>query len=272
VQTGAIVPALAVTSVSDGSERANVLGVGISAINMDSAVLMTDSLLQSEGRGYICLTGVHGVMEAQADQALRQILNESFLTAPDGMPMVWIGRLQGHTRMRRVFGPDFMAEMCRVSVGRGYRHFFYGGREGVAEELRNSLMRTIPGLNIVGIFTPPYGPLNRNGELELERLVAETKPDIFWVGLGTPAQEHFMADYVRRLDVKVMVGVGAAFDFHTGRLKDAPDWIKAIGMQWLHRLIQEPRRLWHRYLTNNPKFIWNISLQVLGVRKHRIDN
>jgi N-acetylglucosaminyldiphosphoundecaprenol N-acetyl-beta-D-mannosaminyltransferase len=271
VQTGAVIAVIdAVHTVHD--KRANVLGVGISAIDMNKAIALTDSLLQSGGSGYVCMTGVHGVMEAQADEEFRQILNDSFLTTPDGMPMVWVGRLQGFSEMRRVFGPDYMLELCRSSVSRGYRHFLYGGREGVAQSLQQRLMEQIPGLQIVGTYTPPFRALNLREENELAALVREAKPDVFWIGLGVPRQELFMSQYFNKLDVKIMVGVGAAFDFHTGTLKDAPSWMKTLGMQWLHRLVQEPRRLWRRYLILNPKFIWSIGLQFLRLRQRDIDS
>jgi N-acetylglucosaminyldiphosphoundecaprenol N-acetyl-beta-D-mannosaminyltransferase len=248
-------------SVSAGGDdqpkppRANVLGIGISAINMEDAIRLSDSLIQRGGKGYICVTGVHGVVEAQSDPAFRRILNRSFMSTPDGMPMVWVGRFQGLNRMRRVYGPDYMIDLCRFSVSRGYRHFLYGGRNGVVEQLANELTKRFPGLKIVGTYTPPFRPLNSNEESDLAALVSETKPDVFWVGLSTPKQERFMDKYLEKLDVKLMVGVGAAFDIHTGTIKDAPLWMKIPGLQWLHRLAREPRRLWKRYLINNPKFI-----------------
>jgi N-acetylglucosaminyldiphosphoundecaprenol N-acetyl-beta-D-mannosaminyltransferase len=258
-------------SESQQVPRINVLGVGISAIDMEDAIRLSDSLIRTNGRAYVCVTGVHGVMEAQSDQALRSILNRSFMTTPDGMPLVWIGRLQGRSRMRRVYGPDYMVDMCRFSVVRGYRHFLYGGSEGVAERLSAELTRRVPGLQIVGTYTPPFRPLSSTEGAELAALVAQAKPDVFWVGLSTPKQEQFMAHYLDTLDVKLMVGVGAAFDIHTGGIKDAPPWLKSAGLQWLHRLAQEPRRLWRRYLINNPKFIWSIGLQLLGLREFKID-
>lgn len=251
--------------------RTNVLGVGISAIDMEDAIRLSDSLIRKSRKGYVCVTGVHGVIEAQSDKAFRRILNRSLMTTPDGMPMVWIGRIQGQSRMRRVYGPDYMMDMCRFSVARGYRHFLYGGGQGVAVRLATELTRRCPGLQIVGTYTPPFRPLNSTEETELVALVAETKPDVFWVGLSTPKQERFMAHYLDKLDTKLMVGVGAAFDIHTGGIKDAPPWLKRAGLQWLHRLAQEPRRLWRRYLVNNPKFIWNIGLQFLGLRKFNIE-
>lgn len=252
--------------------RANVLGVGISAINMDDAICVSDSLIKAGGKGYVCVTGVHGVIEAQSDIGFRRILNRSLLTTPDGMPMVWVGHIQGLGRMRRVYGPDYMMALCHLSVSRGYRHFLYGGRDGVADRLADELAKRHPGLHIVGTYTPPFRPLNSQEETDLAALVAESKPDVFWIGLSTPKQERFMSEYIEKLDVKLMVGVGAAFDIHTGTLRDAPSWLKRAGLQWLHRLAQEPRRLWKRYLINNPVFIWNISMQLLRLRKLSVEN
>jgi N-acetylglucosaminyldiphosphoundecaprenol N-acetyl-beta-D-mannosaminyltransferase len=247
--------------------RTNVLGVGISAIDMNDALRLSDALIQAEEKGYVCVTGVHGVIEAQSDPEFRGILNRSLMTTPDGMPMVWIGRMRGFSNMRRVYGPDFMMNLCRLSVARGYRHFLYGGGPGVAVELAEALSRRCPGLQIAGTYTPPFRPLNEAEEAELISLVAEAKPDVFWVGLSTPKQERFMNQNLDKLNVRLMVGVGAAFDIHTGAIKDAPHLVKNLGLQWLHRLVQEPRRLWRRYLINNPKFIWKTGLQFLGLRK-----
>ena len=233
---------------------------------MDEAVRLADCYIQAEGRGYICVTGVHGVMEAQSDLAFRSILNHSVITTPDGMPTVWVGRAQGHSTMSRVYGPDYLLRMCELSLTRGYRHFFYGGKPGVAEHLAQNLSRRYPGLQIAGTYTPPFHALNASEESELIVLLEHSMADILWVGLSTPKQERFMAQYINKLNVHLMVGVGAAFDIHTGGTRDAPDWMKASGLQWLHRVIQEPRRLGRRYLINNPQFIWKIALQLSGIR------
>ena len=251
--------------------RANVLGVGVSAINMDDAIRLSDSLISQNGRGYVCVTGIHGVIEAQSDPKFRAILNSSFLTTPDGMPTVWIGRLQGFSGMKRVYGPDYMMELCNISAVRGYRHFLYGGKPGVAERLADVLATRFPGIQLVGTFTPPFRALTPVEEDELIAQLRQAKPDILWVGLSTPKQERFMAEYLGRLEVKLMIGVGAAFDIHTGRIHDAPGWMKSAGLQWIHRLVQEPERLWKRYLINNPKFVWNVGLQLLGLRKFDIE-
>jgi len=214
------------------------------------------------------VTGVHGIMEAQKNPAFRSILNSSLLTTPDGTPAVWVGRWQGHSQMRRVFGPEMMLEVCAMSVDKGYTHFLYGGTEGVAEQLKASLLHKFPGLRIVGTCTPPFRPLNEAEREGLKSRISSLQPDIFWVGLSTPKQERFMAEYLPQLDTLIMVGVGAAFDVHTGRIQDAPQWIKTAGLQWLHRLAQEPRRLWRRYLYNNPRFVLKITSQLLGLSKY----
>ena len=237
---------------------AEVLGVRVSAINMERALNLADRWITSGCPGYICASSVHGVMEAQSDSELMRVFNQAFLNIPDGMPMTWVGRLQGRHQMDRVFGPDFMAAMCALSVQRGYRNFLYGGKPGVAQELTNKLLQRFPGLQIVGTYTPPFGALTQEQETELSNQIAESKPQILWVGISTPKQEHFMAQYVDRFKVPLAVGVGAAFDFHSGRLRDSSEWIKRTGLQWLHRLMQDPRRLWRRYFYNIPTFMWHI--------------
>lgn len=173
--------------------------------------------------------------------------------------------------MDRVFGPDLMYQICRLSTDSRYSHFFYGGRPGVAERLKEVMTRKLPGLRVVGVYTPPFGRLSSQQETELLNLVAQSKPDVFWVGLSTPKQERFMAEYGSKIQSKIMVGVGAAFDLHTGLIKDAPRWVKSSGLQWLHRLLQDPRRLWKRYLLNNPRFLWKISLQLAHVTKYSLE-
>jgi N-acetylglucosaminyldiphosphoundecaprenol N-acetyl-beta-D-mannosaminyltransferase len=245
--------------------RANVLGVGVHAINMEQALALMAAAVDARRKGYICVTGVHGIMEAQREPGLKRILNESFLTTPDGMPTVWVGRMQRFSQMDRVFGPELMLEFCRLSVAHGYRHFLYGGSPGVAEELRRALLSSFPELQIVGTYAPPFRALNAVEATDLQATFRELKPDVTWIGLSTPKQEKFMAEYLDRLDTTLLVGVGAAFDYHTGRIQDAPRWVKRAGLQWLHRMGQEPRRLWKRYLINNPKFIVSILSQFAGL-------
>jgi len=251
--------------------RCNVLGVGVSATNPAAAADFAVALARSGSKGYIGVTGVHGVMEAQRDEALRGILNRASLNVPDGMPTVWVGRSQGFGEMRRVYGPDLMTCLCERSVREGQTHFLYGGQPGVAEQLKANLERRFPGIRVVGTFTPPFRPLTTEEHAELARRVSEAQPDFFWVGLSTPKQERFMAECLPRLDVKVMLGVGAAFDVWTGNIRDAPRWVKKAGLQWAHRLIQEPKRLWRRYAYIVPAFLVLILFQALGLRKYRLD-
>jgi N-acetylglucosaminyldiphosphoundecaprenol N-acetyl-beta-D-mannosaminyltransferase len=255
---------------ADQIRRINILGVGLSAINLDLALAAIDSALQRKSKGYICVTGVHGVIEAQQDENLRAILNRSFLNTPDGMPMVWLGRLNGARKMGRVYGPDLMLLVCELARKKGYTHFLYGGGEGVAQELRQKLEARFPEIKIVGTYTPPFRPLNADEEAELIRTIKEKKPDIFWVGLSTPKQEKFMAQYCDRLDATLFFGVGAAFDFHAGRLRQAPRWMQRSGLEWLFRLYCEPRRLWRRYLRNNPLFVFRVLCQWIGLKKYAL--
>lgn len=248
------------------NSRVNVLGVGINPANMNETVATIMRWVDRNEKQYVCVTGVHGVMECQKDKHLEHIHNTSGLTVPDGMPMVWIGRLQGFAHISRVYGPDLMTEVCKASVQKGYSHFLYGGNFGVAGALKKILEERFPGIRILGTYTPPFRPLNDQEEVDLFKQVEQTKPDIFWVGLSTPKQEKFMAAYIQKLNTKVMLGVGAAFDVHTGNIKDAPDWIKITGMQWMHRLSHEPRRLWRRYLYNNPAFVYKFFKQMLTQR------
>jgi len=247
--------------------RANVLGVGVHAIDLARAVEVIADATATHTKGYVCATGVHGVMEAQRDPALREIFSGALMVVPDGMPTVWMGHWQGHREMQRVFGPDLML----TAMGRlpGLSHFLYGGGDGVAERLAGCLRRFVPGVQIAGTYTPPFRRLNAIEQEHLQQTIARLRPDIVWVGLSTPKQERFMAEYLPRLDCTLMIGVGAAFDFHTGKLKDSPRWVKQLGLQWLHRLAQEPARLWKRYLVNNPQFVALAALQLAGV--HRFD-
>lgn len=252
--------------------RANVLGVGVHAVDMASAVLTIANAVATRSKGYVCATGVHGIMEAQRNASLRTVFSRALMVVPDGMPTVWMGHLQGLRQMRRVFGPDLMFAVIGDRALRGCSHFLYGGAPGVAGDLEASLRRSFPGVHVVGTYTPPFRALDHTEASELQQTIDRLRPDIMWVGLSTPKQEKFMADYLPLLNTTVMIGVGAAFDFHTGRLKDSPAWIKQLGLQWLHRLLQEPRRLWKRYLLNNPAFLVNAFLQLTNIRRFDLND
>ncbi len=235
---------------------------------MQRAVHLVDTALSHRRKGYVCVTGVHGVMEAQRNPRFRAILNASYLTTPDGMPTVWAGHWQGFADMDRVYGPDLILEVCRLSVPRGYTHFLFGGKSGVTDHLKSVLENKYPGLRIVGTYSPPFRPLDAAETARLAATVAELRPDCFWVGLSTPKQERFMQQFAPLLDTTLMFGVGAAFDINAGLVPDSPRWMKRAGLQWLHRLSTEPRRLWRRYLRNNPEFVLKFAGQLLGATRY----
>lgn len=245
----------------------DLLGVGISRVNLESAAAAMLTAVVERRKGYITVTGVHGVIEARDDPKFCAILNGSFLTTPDGMPTVWCGIAQGYYEMSRVYGPDLMLRVFEAGQRRLIRHFLYGGREGVAEQLSERLLKLFPDALIVGKFCPPFRPLNQEENVALQKQIRDCRPDILWVGLSTPKQEHFMAEYLDKLDVTLMVGVGAAFDFHAGLAPQAPRWMQRGGLEWLFRLCTEPKRLWKRYCVIVPRFIllagWKVAVGFL---------
>jgi N-acetylglucosaminyldiphosphoundecaprenol N-acetyl-beta-D-mannosaminyltransferase len=261
--------ALIESSGTSPTPRCDVLGVGISAVNILSAVANIERWVTSRSRKYVCVTGVHGVIESQSDAKLKQIHNAAGMVTPDGMPMVWINHLRGFGDVSRVYGPDLMLEVCRTSAAKGAagaKHFLYGGAEGVAELLAEKLRAQFPALQIVGTYCPPFRKLTDEEDRQVMEQIERSGADIVWVGLSTPKQEYWMSAHAGRISASVMIGVGAAFDFHAGLKRQAPRWMQRSGMEWFFRLITEPRRLWKRYLRNNPLFVWYILLQWLGVK------
>ncbi|MCC6415122.1 MAG: WecB/TagA/CpsF family glycosyltransferase [Opitutaceae bacterium] len=252
--------------------RFNVQGVGISALSLAEASARIIAVRGQKNVGYICVTGVHGVSAAQTDHDLRAILNRAWLNTPDGMPLVWLGRWHGQRGITRVYGPDLLLRVCDEGRASGLRHYFYGGAPEVADQLADSLCRRFPGLCVTGTFTPPFRPLTAEESATLQTDVTQKNPDIIWVGLGTPKQEHFMARHFNHLKCGLMIGVGAAFDFHSGRLRQAPRWMQRSGLEWLFRLGQEPRRLAYRYLVYNPLFVLRTVAQLTGLRDYPVDS
>jgi N-acetylglucosaminyldiphosphoundecaprenol N-acetyl-beta-D-mannosaminyltransferase len=257
--------------MQESPARVNILGVGVSAITLLRAVSIFEEWIAGSTKQYVCVTGVHGVMESQRDRDLRRIHNEAGLVTPDGMPLVWISRLKGYSRVGRVYGPDLMLALCEASERKGYRHFLYGGAEGVAERLASRLRERFPWLAIVGTLSPPFRALEPAEDDEIVKRINDVRPDIVWVGLSTPKQERWMSAHVARLTAPVLVGVGAAFDFHAGLKPQAPRWMQRAGLEWFFRLVKEPRRLWRRYLFNNPPFVFLVGLQALGLRRYTLE-
>ena len=244
-----------------------VLGVRVHAVQIPDVVAQLHSWIgdgQSAAR-FVAVTGMHGVAEARQNDAFRQILNAADLVVPDGKPLVWLGRLHGHALRRRVYGPELMQAFCRDS-GSAYRHFFYGGAPGVAEKLARVLHEK-HGIVIAGTYTPPFRSLSEVEEKELASIVDEAAPDVFWVGISSPKQEKWMYEHRCTLKVPVMLGVGAAFDINSGNSRRAPGWMGEHGLEWLFRLVNEPRRLWKRYLISIPKAMWFVFLELLQFPK-----
>jgi len=246
-----------------GMPRANVLGVGVSTINMEMALNSIFDWISKREPHYVCVSNVFTIMESQRDQVLKRIHNAAGLVTPDGMPLVWLSRLMGFRHVERVYGPDLLLAVCERSTNQGYRHFFYGGAPGVAEKLAVRLQSRFRGLQVAGTYCPPFRPLTPEEDHGVVNHVNSSTPDIVWVGIGTPKQDHWMAEHVGRLRAPVLIGVGAAFDFHAGLKRQAPRWMQKSGLEWSFRLMTEPRRLWRRYLIDNPFFLWLIFLQAL---------
>ncbi len=252
-------------------EKFNVLGVAVSAMNLDIATQAVLDACRTRTKGYVCVTGVHGVSEAQNDAGFRSILNGAFLNTCDGMPLVWEGRRAKGGWVDRVYGPDLMLRIMEATRDGKYTHFFYGGAPGVADALKAAMESRFPSVRVVGTYCPPFRPLNASEDAELAGILTEKKPDLFWVGLSTPKQERFMSAYLPKLDTTIMFGVGAAFDFHTGRMAEAPRWMMRCGLQWLHRLCSDPKRLWKRYGIIVPTYLFRIFLQRTGLKKYPLE-
>jgi N-acetylglucosaminyldiphosphoundecaprenol N-acetyl-beta-D-mannosaminyltransferase len=245
--------------------RYPVLGSRVDAVDPAAVVQTVRSWIESGARTYVCVANVHVIMEARRDGAFARVLDEAGLTVPDGVPLVWVGRCLGET-VSRVYGPDLTLELCAMAAREGLAVAFYGGAPGVAEELGLVMERSAPGLRVVAALCPPFRPLtSAEADAEIATLAA-ARPDIVFVGLGCPKQELWMAANRARLEASVLVGVGAAFDFHTGRVAQAPRWMMRVGLEWAFRLFQEPRRLWRRYVFNNPMFLLLAARQLIASR------
>lgn len=248
--------------------RVNLLGVGISAVDPATTLQAMAGWIEACERHYVCVCATHIVIECQRDPALRAMVNGAALAVPDGMPLAWIARISGWPLTRRVYGPDLMLAFCRLAAQRGYRTFLLGGAPGQPEDLAGRLVAQFPGLPIAGALATPERPLTPEANARAVDAINRAGADIVWVGMGAPLQERWMAENRANVEAPVLVGVGAAFDIHTGRVRQAPHRMQRAGLEWLFRLTQEPGRLWRRYLIGNPLFIWKLLGQWLGLRKY----
>jgi N-acetylglucosaminyldiphosphoundecaprenol N-acetyl-beta-D-mannosaminyltransferase len=247
----------------------DVLGVPLALTDYDGTMDWIDGVIASRGRGYLSAAAVHLVMVAQEETETREAIGGASLIVPDGQPLVWALRSLGH-EASRVYGPDLMARYCERSAQNGTRMYLYGGRnQGALVELALRLRRRFPGLRIVGGYSPPYRPLTGEEEQWVADDINRSGADIVWVGIGQPKQEQWMRVMRDRLDAPMLVGVGAAFDFHAGLVAQAPAWMQTIGLEWVFRLAQEPRRLWRRYVRYNPRFVAGFARQYAAERLGR---
>ena len=252
--------------MSQTANKFNLLGVQISLATMTDAIRQVEGLIRRKESDYICVSNVHTVMMGMDDERYKRITNDAAMAFPDGMPLVAAGKLMGHQGIGRVSGPDFMIEFMQDTAHKGYRHYFYGGAEGTPELLSEMLQARFPGLQVCGAYSPPFRPLSMEEDEQVVKMINDANPDIVWVGLGAPKQEIWMSEHKGRVNA-ILIGVGAAFDFHTGKVARAPKWAQKIGLEWAHRLLSEPKRLWRRYLSTNPRFMMMFALQVLRLKK-----
>lgn len=247
-----------------------ILGVPVAMVDYDRAIAVMDQLIDRDERGYVCAAPVHALMVAQDDAEMLAALRRSTMVVPDGMPVVWAANMLGEQLHDRVYGPELMLRYSQHSAERGHRVWLYGGRDqGSLVQLALSLRRDHPGIQVVGGYSPPFRPLDRDEEDTVIRQINGARPDILWVGIGVPKQEKWMARMRDHLDVPVMCGVGAAFDFHAGRVSMAPGWMQERGLEWIYRTMQEPRRLLGRYLSTNPRFLAAFARQYLRERRRK---
>jgi len=237
---------------------------------MELALQQLNRWIAEREQQYVSVCTVHTVMECRRDDRLRQIVNAAGMTTPDGMPLVWLSRWAGHRFVTRVYGPDLMLAEMRASQTNGHRHFLFGGRAGVADRLATVMRERFDGVQIAGTLTPPLGSAQELCNPQTAAAINAARPDIVWVGISSPKQEYWMSCMRPLLDAPVLIGVGAAFDFHTGAVRQAPRWMQRAGLEWLFRLSTEPRRLWRRYLIDNPWFLFELARQKLRLKRYPI--
>jgi len=263
----------AVTPVGDDApeskpETAEILGVPLALADYERTMDWIDATVQAKGRGTLSAAAVHLVMVAQEDHATREAVTDMSLVVPDGQPLVWALKSLGHEQATRVYGPDLMAKYCERSATNGTRMYLYGGRnQGALVELALKLRRRHPGLKIVGGYSPPFRPLTDEERDWVVGDINRSKADVVWVGTGQPKQEIWMREMRPHLDAPMLIGVGAAFDFHAGLVPQAPAWMQNVGLEWVFRLSKEPRRLWRRYARYNPRFVAGFARQYTRTRR-----
>lgn len=247
--------------MSDEIPYIRILGVRLHRLDYSGALSLFRKWVSEGGSHQVCIANVHTTVLGRDEPDFGNITSTSALATMDGRPLVWVAHLKGCKDASRVAGPDLLEKVCAVSEAEGYRHFFYGGAEGVASSLVGRLRDRYPGIQVAGVYSPPFRELSEQEDQSIVEMINEAKPDFLWVGLGAPKQEKWIAEHLDRLNVPVQVGVGAAFDFLSGRIKRAPIWMQGVGLEWLYRLSQDPGRLWRRYLYYNSKYVLGVIME-----------
>lgn len=233
----------------------NIMGVNLAAISMNWLLEFTEKYIFDLSGDYMCVSNVHTTVMSYENEEYRFIQNGGIMAIPDGGPLSTLGRRRGFKDMSRTAGPSYMDEIFKISLIKGYKHYFYGSTEETLNKLCKKLMNEYPGLKIVGMYSPPFRDATMEEDIFIVDRINSLKPDFVWIGLGAPKQEMWMSDHQGRIH-GFMVGVGAGFDYFAGNIKRAPEWMQNHNMEWLYRLIQDPKRLFKRYLITNIKFIW----------------
>lgn len=242
-------------TIAGGPDRYDVIGCRITRANMSSAIRETEARIQSGKGGYICFTNVHASVMGRTDENYLNALNGSFMTLPDGKPLYWVAHTRSLDDVGHVPGPDFMPRFIESTADLGLRHYFFGSTPEVLETLTEKLTENFPGIQIAGSFSPPFRQMSPDETAQVLQRIKDSAPDIVWIGLGAPKQELWMREHWEALKPAILMGVGAAFDFHAGSVRRAPGIYTRLGLEWAYRLCKEPRRLWKRYLVTNTLFI-----------------
>ena len=238
----------------------DILGVNIAAIDMQWLINFLNENINKLKGDYICVSNVHTTVTAYEDQEYKRVQNGGIMAIPDGGPLSTIGQKRGYKNMKRTTGPSLMEEIFKISADKGYRHYFYGSTQETLDKLRNELVKKYPEIQIVGMYSPPFRPMTDKEDKEIIEQINVSNPDFIWVGLGAPKQEKWMAIHQGKIN-GLMVGVGAGFDYYAGNIERAPEWMQKNNLEWFFRLLQDPKRLFNRYLHTNIKFIWNVMIK-----------
>jgi N-acetylglucosaminyldiphosphoundecaprenol N-acetyl-beta-D-mannosaminyltransferase len=247
------------STINHNHERLDLLGVRVSAVSVPRAVQIIDGWIGANIKTYVCVAPVSTLVDCQKNSDYKNVVNSAGMVTPDGMPVVWLGKASGSPTIDRTYGPDLMLAMTEAGQAQGRRHFWYGGKPETLDFLEQSFQKKFPAMNLAGKYSPPFVPYAQKESQDVIRMINEAKPDILWVGLGSPKQDFWMSLNRPLLDVPVIIGVGAAFDFLSGQKPQAPRWMQRSGLEWLFRLASEPRRLWRRYLIGNIEFLYYLS-------------